>query len=269
MEATTTSTVREQSRIVNTAVNAIVHGDCIQVMRQMPAQSVDFILTDPPCLANFRDRTGRSLANDRDTSWLNPAFAEAYCILKPNRFMVCYYGWSKVDLFFAAWRDAGFGPVGHIVFHKSYASKTNFLRYQHEQAYLLAKGNPLPPMSPISDVQEFRYSGNKLHPTQKPLSALIPLIQSFSREGDLMADPFCGSASTCAAALLVGRRFLGIEIDEKYHRIATARIARIRERVSVRGSSPLRSQSLLDPRPCRASGPCLSKIERITLAGQN
>jgi site-specific DNA-methyltransferase (adenine-specific) len=203
----------------------------------MPAQSVDFILTDPPYLANFRDRTGRSFANDRDTSWLKPAFREAYRILKSNRFMVCCYGWSKVDLFFAAWRDAGFRPVGHIVFNKRYASRTTYLRYQHEQAFLPAKGNPLPPMSPISDVQEFRYSGNALHPTQKPLSALIPLIQSFSREGDLVADPFCGSASTCAAALLVGRRFLGIEIDEKYHRIATSRIARARERIAARRSS--------------------------------
>jgi site-specific DNA-methyltransferase (adenine-specific) len=208
-------------------------------MRQMPAQSVDFILTDPPYLVNYRDRSGRGIANDRSASWLKPAFAEAYRILKPNTFMVCCYGWSKVDLFFAAWRNAGFRPIGHIVFNKSYTSKTTFLRYQHEQAFLLAKGNPLPPKVPISDVQEFRYSGNELHPTQKPLSALIPLIKSFSREGDLVADPFCGSASTCAAALLVGRRFLGIEVNEEYHRIATSRMDRVRERIVARRSAYL------------------------------
>ena len=187
---------------------------------------------------NFRDRSGRSIANDRDASWLKPAFAEAYRILRSDSFMVCCYGWSKIDLFFAAWREAGFRPVGHIVFHKTYASKTDFLRYQHEQAFLLAKGNPTRPLSPISDVLEFRYSRNELHPTQKPVSALIPLIKSFSREGDLVADPFCGSASTCAAALLVGRRFLGIEMDEKYFRIATARMARVGERIAVRQRSP-------------------------------
>jgi DNA modification methylase len=152
--------------------------------------------------------------------------------------MVCCYGWSKVDLFFAAWREAGFRPVGHIVFHKSYASKTNFLHYQHEQAFLLAKGSPKQPTSPISDVQELRYSKNELHPTQKPVSALIPLIKSFSRQNDLVVDPFCGSASTCAAALLVGRRFLGIEMDEKYFRVATARMARVRERLAVRQARP-------------------------------
>jgi DNA modification methylase len=39
----------------------IMQGDCIQVMRQMPANSVDFILTDPPYLVNYRDRSGRSI----------------------------------------------------------------------------------------------------------------------------------------------------------------------------------------------------------------
>ncbi len=41
-------------------INTITHGDCIKVMRQMPANSVDFILTDPPYLVNYRDRDGRT-----------------------------------------------------------------------------------------------------------------------------------------------------------------------------------------------------------------
>lgn len=247
----TTTAVREQE---SNFLNTIVHGDCIHVMRQIPAQSVDFILTDPPYLVNFRDRNGRSIANDRDASWLKPAFAETYRILKPDQFMICFYGWSKIDLFFAAWRDAGFRPVGHLVFKKCYASKTSFLRYQHEQAFLLAKGHPVPPQTPVSDVQEFRYSRNELHPTQKPTSALIPLIRSFSREGDLVADPFCGSASTCAAALLVGRSFLGIEMDEAYYRIATDRMMRVRKRIATRRSSTSHPtfESLCE-RACRAS----------------
>ena len=44
--------------------NQILHGNCIEVMRQMPANSVDFILTDPPYLVNYRDRDGRSIQND-------------------------------------------------------------------------------------------------------------------------------------------------------------------------------------------------------------
>ena len=45
----------------NGFTNQILHGDCIEVMRQMPANSVDFILTDPPYLVNYRDRSGRTI----------------------------------------------------------------------------------------------------------------------------------------------------------------------------------------------------------------
>jgi site-specific DNA-methyltransferase (adenine-specific) len=63
-------------------------------------------------------------------------------VLKQDRVAIMFYGWTKIDAFFEAWRGAGFQPVGHIVFRKSYSSKSRLLRYQHEQAFLLAKGRP-------------------------------------------------------------------------------------------------------------------------------
>jgi DNA modification methylase len=50
-------------------------------------------------------------------------------------------------------------------------------------------------------------------------------VQSFSRENGLVIDPFCGSGSTCVAAALTGRRYLGIELEEKYCHIAEKRLA--------------------------------------------
>jgi DNA modification methylase len=75
--------------------NTLIKGDCIQVMRQIPAQSVDFILTDPPYLVNLRDRSGRTLQNDTDSAWLKPAMAQAYRLLKNDSLMLCFYGWSR------------------------------------------------------------------------------------------------------------------------------------------------------------------------------
>jgi DNA modification methylase len=100
----------------NSLTNRILHDDCIQVMGQMPANSVDFILTDPPYLVNYRDCSGRTIQNDVDESWLKPVMAEAYRVLKHDRVAVMFYGWTKIDSFFEAWRSAGFQPVGHIVF---------------------------------------------------------------------------------------------------------------------------------------------------------
>jgi site-specific DNA-methyltransferase (adenine-specific) len=145
-----------------------------------------------------------------------------------------FYGWTKVDAFFEAWKEAGFQPVGHIVFRKTYSSKSRFFSYRHEQAYLLAKGRPPLPKEPLADVMDMPYSGNKLHPTQKPVEALAPLIRSFTLPSELVLDPFAGSGSTCAAALLTGRRYIGIELDDTYFQRAKNRMGRVEERIAAK-----------------------------------
>lgn len=221
----------------NQFINTITQGDCIQVMREMPANSVDFILTDPPYLVNYRDRDGRTIQNDAKADWLKPAMREAYRVLKPNRVAVMFYGWTKVDAFFDAWKSAGFQPVGHIVFRKTYTSKSRFFSYQHEQAYLLAKGRPPLPKQPLADVMDMPYSGNKLHPTQKPVVALAPLVRSFTLPVELVLDPFAGSGSSCAAAFLTGRRYVGIELDAEYFQQASVRLERVKERIAAKKRS--------------------------------
>jgi site-specific DNA-methyltransferase (adenine-specific) len=241
------SATQQQSNFTNT----ILHGDCIDAMRKMRAASVDFILTDPPYLVNYRDRRGRSIDNDVNTDWLKPAMAEAYRVLKPNRVAVMFYGWTRTDAFFEAWREAGFHPVGHLVFKKSYSSKSRFLSYCHEQAYLLAKDRPPLPKFPLADVIEMPYSGNKLHPTQKPIAALVPLIRSFSLPGEVVLDPFAGSGSSCAAALLAGRRYTGIELNAEYFSEASRRMDRVKARISARRSSAFQPQRIVSARPPR------------------
>ncbi len=182
------------------ARNVIFNADCIDAMLSFDRGTVDFILTDPPYVTNFRDRQGRTVANDDNSRWLRPAFNQMHRVLKDGGFCVSFYGWNKVDLFIDAWKAARFRVVGHLVFRKRYASSARFLRYEHEQAYFLAKGNPSLPERPIPDVLDFPYTGNRLHPTQKSVEALHPLIEAFTKPGELVLDPFCGSGSTLAAA---------------------------------------------------------------------
>jgi adenine-specific DNA-methyltransferase len=217
---------KEQSKqiISERQANTVLQGDCLNVMRQLRSGSVDFVLTDPPYLAHYRSRDGRTVANDNNAAWLKPAFADIFRVLCRDSFCVSFYGWHQADKFIAAWREAGFRLAGHLTFTKRYPSTERFLRYHHENAYLLAKGNPPPPSERIPDVLEWKYSGNKLHPTQKPLCVLTPLVQSFSRPGDVVLDPFCGSGSTLLAAKLQGRQFIGIELDPKYCEIACDRL---------------------------------------------
>jgi len=123
-----------------------------------------------------------------------------------------------------AYRKAGFKVAGHFSFPKRYTSSSRYVRYQHECAHLLTKGYPKEPEFLIGDVLDWTYSGNKLHPTQKPLSVLMPMIETFSKRGDLVLDPFAGSGSSLMAAKMLGRSYLGIEMDANYHSIAQRRL---------------------------------------------
>jgi len=204
--------------------NTIVHGDCLAVLPRMPTRSVDFILTDPPYITRYKSRDGRIVPNDDNDRWLKPAFAEMHRVLKPDSFCDSFYGWPQADKFIQAYRAAGFRIVGHFACPKRYTSSSRFVRYQHECAHLLAKGNPRCPEDTIGDVIDWTYSGNKLHPTRKPLSVLLPLVETFCPAQGTVLDPFSGSGSSLVAAKSLGRSYLGIRIGRKLlrHRAAQA-----------------------------------------------
>jgi site-specific DNA-methyltransferase (adenine-specific) len=193
-------------------------------MQSLPSASMDLIVTDPPYLVKYQSRDGRGIVNDDNDRWLLPAFAEMYRVLKDNSFCISFYGWHKVDRFMRAWKQVGFRPVGHFTFIKNYASSQSFTQFAHENAYLLIKGRPERPATAPRDVIPWQYTGNHLHPTQKPTEPLGVLIEAYSAQGGLVLDPFSGSASTAVAARARGRAFFAIEKDPEYYNIAKNRL---------------------------------------------
>ena len=206
-------------------LDKVTLGDSLLMLGQLPSASVDFVLTDPPYLINYRDRHGRRIHNDANDTWVYPAFNELFRVLKPDSYCVSFYGWSKAEKFLCAWKDAGFYPVAHLVWVKRYASYVRHAQGRHEQAYVLAKGNPKLPGTPPPDVLPWEYTGNKLHPTQKPVKSLTPLIEAYCPAGGVVLDPFAGSGTTGVAAREVGRRYVLLEKDADYHKKAAARLA--------------------------------------------
>ncbi|NSZ66988.1 DNA methyltransferase [Agrobacterium tumefaciens] len=89
---------------------------------------------------------------------------------------------------------------------------------------MLAKGHPQLPATPLSDVSGWVYTGNKLHPTQKLVEVLEPLIRTYCPEGWLVLDPFSGSGSSLVAAEACGRRYVGIELDRNHVDAARKRL---------------------------------------------
>ena len=206
---------------IESFVNQILHGDCISVMQSMPTQSVDLVVTDPPYLVNYRPRDGRRCAGDDNGEWLRPAFRELYRVLKPDRFCACFYGWPWIDRFMQAWKQSGFRPVSHLTWVKEHCSREGYTKSYHEVGFLLAKGKPPRPAEPPSDVLPWEYTGNELHPNQKPVIGITPLIEAYSNPGDIVLDPFSGSGTTGVAARSCDRRF--ILIEKVWHHCQVAR----------------------------------------------
>jgi site-specific DNA-methyltransferase (adenine-specific) len=206
-------------------LDSIIQGDCIDIMRGMASASIDLVVTDPPYLTNYRPRDGRKVASDRNGNWLLPSFSEIHRLLKPNTLCVSFYGWPHAELFMGAWKEIGFAPVSHLVCIKEYASRTGYTCSHHETMYLLAKGRPPRPVNPPKDVLEWRYTGNVLHTTQKPVEVMQTLIESFSKPGDIVLDPFAGSGSTGVAARNCGRHFILIEKAVRCFKVAADRLA--------------------------------------------
>lgn len=228
----------------------IIHGDCLEILPTLPGECVDAVITDPPYLGRYKDRSGRTLANDDNPEVVGGVYAELYRVLRPNSFCVTFYGYPKLDAFVHAWTEAGFYTVGHIVWTKPYASSARFVRVTHESAYILAKGRPPKPPRLLDDVQPWEYTGNVAHPTEKAISVIKPLVETFSPLGGIVLDPFSGSGSTAVAAALSGRLYVGIELEQKYCRVARRRLAGVEQFMSRRAqqSGPLPMREALAPK---------------------
>ena len=205
-------------------LNRVISAGCVSFLPSLPDASIDFVCTDPPYLVDYRPRDGRRCAGDDTVYWLRPAFRELYRVLKPDSFCATFYGWPWVDRFMSAWRAAGFRPVSHLVWVKSHCSREGYAASFHETGFLLAKGKPPRPDKPARDVLPWEYTGNMLHPNEKPVLAVLPLIEAYSKPGDVVLDPFAGSGTMGVAARSCSRRFILVEKASEHADTARRRL---------------------------------------------
>jgi len=209
---------------IESFVNRVIHADCLDALPAIPGGSIDLVVTDPPYLVNYRPRDGRLCSGDNTDYWLRPAFREIYRVLKADSFCATFYGWPWIDLFMAAWKECGFRPVSHFVWVKSHCSRDGYTQSFHEAGFLLAKGKPPKPAKPPPDVLPWEYTGNKFHTNEKPVMAIAPLIEAFSKPGDIVLDPFAGSGTTGVAAKASRRQFILIEKVSHNCQVAESRL---------------------------------------------
>lgn len=196
----------------------LYHADCLDILPGV--SGVKFTLTDPPFGVQWRSNRRKvrhdHIKNDDGLAWVPDVYSAIYSSLLTDALVFSFYGWPDADRFVGEWKRIGFGLKSHFVWVKGNIGLGWFSRGQHEVAYLLTKGSPLRPELAISDVLFADTTGNDLHPTQKPESLCRDLISTFSKPGDLISDPFSGSGTTLVAAKRLGRRAVGIEIEERH-----------------------------------------------------
>ena len=214
-------------------INEIVCSDCLEAMREWPDDCVDLVLTDPPY------GIGESRAKNRSRGkWVKPKDYGDYvwdknkvsdnCIIQTCRvgknqivFGGNYYGKLLGDTScYIIWdKDNGKSDFADCeLAWTSFKTATRLVKWKW-QGMLQEGGNP----------RDYRQ-----HPTQKPLGVMKWILEKYSKPTDLILDPFCGSGTTCVAAKMLGRDYIGIDISEEYCQIARDRLKAVDTCVPVK-----------------------------------
>ena len=224
----------------------VLHADSREIIRRIPDNAIDFILTDPPYNLGQHSTgniplPGRTAMNNDVADWdkidFNPEewADELIRILKPTGNLFIFTSYNQLGRWYEC-LDHRFDTSNFMVWHKTNPApkifKAGFLNScemiftcwnkRHTWNFISQAAMHNFIESPICMRPE-RLTNPK-HPTQKPVAILKKMIEIASNEGDIVFDPFMGVGSTGVAALELGRRFIGVEIDETYFQAARDRI---------------------------------------------
>jgi DNA modification methylase len=221
-------------------------GDSFEYIKKVPDRSVDLILTDPPynlgrySTGNIKMSWRKEFNNDVaawDTTTFNPAqwLEDFRRILKPTGTIFAFTSYNLLGQWHQVF-DPVFDTFQFMVWHKinppPKLRRAGFLNSCELIICCWNKGHTWN-FTKQSEMHNFIETPicmgrerlkNPVHPTQKPLKVLTPLINLATNPGDLVFDPFMGVGSTGVSALQLNRRFTGIEIDPTYFSAAEKRI---------------------------------------------
>lgn len=221
-------------------------GDCIEEMRKIPDKSIDLIVTDPPYKITSRGssgtmggywksdiaKKGRIFKNNNISC--KEYLPEFYRILKEKT--ICYVMCNNTNLqeMMNVGVESGFSFVKCLIWEKGNKICGRYYMNCFEYIILFRKGGdrtindcgtPDILKVPIKKLKD--ENGKNLHDTEKPVELMEILVKNSSNENEIVLDPFMGIGSTGVACKNLGRNFIGIEIDEKYFKIAKERIDKL------------------------------------------
>ena len=216
----------------------IYKGDCLEIMKGIEDKSVDLIVTDVPYKVisggrpKFKNQPSGILSKNDGKIFeyndIEPSdyMSELYRVLREDTHCYIFINFINLTNVIKEAERVGFKMHTLLVWKKN--NKTPSRWYMKNQEYILfmRKGKAKPVRdSGYGHILEFNnILGNKLHPCEKPVDLLELLIKNSSNENDVVMDMFMGSGSTGVACLNTNRKFIGIELDDKYFEISKSRL---------------------------------------------
>ena len=203
----------------------LILGDCLEEMKKIPDKSIDLVLTDPPYGKQWaRGKNGIGVLKDKNEKFENVAWDNK---IPPKEIFDEMFRISKNQIIFGGNYFTEFLPPSNcwIVWDKLSTLKLGKqIPFAHCELLwtsfrITVRKYTLRQQGFINDSKDIRE-----HPTQKPSELLKAILIDFSKQGELICDPFMGSGTTGVAAKELGRNFIGIEIEPKYFKIAKNRI---------------------------------------------
>jgi len=258
-------------------INEIICGDCLEVMKDWPDNCVDLVVTSPRYNVGvqYDGETNDSIPYEDYLNWLDLVWDECFRLLYQGGRICINVGDTGRNPYYPVHCDISvrlrkrWYMMGIIIWDKqnclsntawgSWQSPTSpHLRGLHEFIIVAGKNGKFYQKSDrpkeqweskefLRDTLEiWRFSPETkpiYHPAPFPIELPYRLIKLYSYPGDIILDPFCGSGTTCVAAKMLGRRYIGIDISEKYCQIARQRLEAVDTGVPVKeqkqGQQPL------------------------------
>ena len=223
-------------------LNRVYNSDCIKIMSKFPSESIDLIIADPPYnVGKDYGNSSDKQTNEEYKKFTDLWMEESYRILKKGGTIYTFGGKQNISYMFEKLKSLNMNYISWIVWHYTQGQgRTKGFSSRHDDILMFSKGgnykfnldniripqkyfrtrNNMKGANPgdVWKLSHIHYCehGRTNHPTQKPHALYERMILASSDEGDVILDPFAGSGSSLVVAKKTNRKYIGIEIEEKY-----------------------------------------------------
>lgn len=224
--------------------------DCLEGLKEIPDNSVDLVVTDPPYFLsmghagdrdNARKIMGTSNRTFNDLAIAKPFYSQLFQeyrrVLKEDGSFYFFTDWRGYAFYFPIINAEL--PVRNLIVWDKKSGPGSYYSFAHE---LIIFGTAAPKLKNKGGTNVLRMpafcsgakstNGEKVHPTQKPVELIQKFIEDATDPGAVVLDTFAGSGTTPVACIRTGRNYIAFEIDEKYHAIAEGRAAAEKQAVA-------------------------------------